>query len=984
MLKKNLLFFVSFLLLQTVVMAQDTARSKSLDLFKNPDDSVSANVDSLLTLNNQTKMINELNYDTLNLSDKFNAFNSRMPYVSVQQMLKGSFAGTYIQEPSGEPGTQQNIYIRGINSPILSKEDLIKEQPVVFLNGIPLIKDNGMVYKMQSYDFNQVGPATDLLANLDPNDIESIQILKDPGELAKLGPIAANGAVWVTTKNAHSGEKDIQLNSYFGVVQNNEVTPVNASYENQFRQPFYQKYANNEQIQAYPSYLKDSTDLQYYGPANWTDLYFKNTPFYAVNMSLTGGTPRANFRFQVNNTKSVSGQDGSELNRYGVSFFINMAPLKWLTVSSMINANRLERDRNKNIRDRLAETRYLPDLSFPLPPNKQVYGEYLNEFDESRDLNKINTIQGYFSVGAQLGNFNFLSKFSVDYNEGIRDVFYPSTLLSSNNFVSNYFGYNQRLFIINNASYDIDLGNKQKIKLGAGQSFQSDIQKYDYAFGYNTPNDHIKIHGTSNASGAFEEAFDMQYFPMFQKMKQIVASFYGQATYDYNNMLSFTALLRHDGSSYLQPNNRWITTPVFNLSWDIRKSLLNQDSKISLFNVTTSYGRFGKLYNSDRFSQGPSYVVDASWPSDPSIGSYVGIAATSRPYTQGFVGYNIGWQYSDKYSLAFDLGFFKNRLITSIDLYNSDDKNLLLPVPIPKEYGYTSEYKNGMAVNNKGLDVTLTGIILKNASSLNWTSSLNFNFNHNKLTALPDGLTSIVIGDRMLKVGQPIDAFWLYNNMGIFNSADEIPKDPKTGNSETFNGVYLSTGDANWKDMDGNYDINSKDKVLMGHYLPTISGGFLDEFSYKGFDLNFQFIFALGQKLLNQNAANNLNFINNDNTQDLTSIKEITYWSKSFNPDKYPLYNPWSDVVPYRIDQNLFLENASYLKLRSVTLGYDFMKTIKSKKLSRLLLYMTATNLFTISKFKDGDPESVNYLGYYTGYNQRMPKQFIIGFKLGL
>jgi len=984
MLKRKLLFLFGLVTLCGHLYGQDTTTSKSLALFNKPADSSSANVDSLMQKNNQDQLITVSGNDSLLSDGEFTRLNSRVPNISVQQMLKGSFAGAYVQEPSAEPGTEQYIYIHGLSSPILSKEDLLRNQPVVFLNGVPLITNNGMVFKMQPYDFNEIGPATNLFANLDPNDIESIKILKSPGELSKLGPIAANGAIWVTTKNAHSGEKDIRLNSYFGMVQNNAVTPVNANYENAFRQPFYSKYADNEQRQAYPAYLKDSTDLQYYGPANWTDLYFKNTPFYSTEMSLTGGTSRANFRFQVNNTKSVSGQDGADLERYGVAFFINMAPLKWLTVSSMINANRLERNRNKNIRDRLAEERYLPDLSFPLPPNKSVYGSYLDEFDKSRDQNKINTMQGYFSLAGKLGKFNILSKLSVDYNEGIRDVFFPSTLMANNNFVSNYFGYNQRLFVINNIGYDLNFGDHQSLKLTAGQSYQSDVQKYDYAFGYNTPNDHIKIHNTSNASGTYEAAFDMQYFPLFQKMKQRVASFYGQATYDYKNKLSLTALLRHDGSSNLQPNNRWITTPVFDLNWNVKSSILSSTSKISQFNISASYGRFGKLFNSDRFSQGPNYVVDASWPSDPSIGSYVGIAASSRPYSDGFVGYNIGWEYSDKYTLSFDFGLFDNRLSTSIDLYNNDDKNLLLAVPIAKEYGYSSEYKNGMAVNNKGIDLIIRGEILKNHNGFNWNTSLNFNFNKNKLTALPGGLQSIIVGDRKFEVGKQLDAFWLYQNEGIYNSNDEIPVNPNTGNKESFNGVYLAAGDAKWKDVNGDYDVNSKDKILSGHYLPTMSGGLINSFSYHGFDLSLQLVYAVGQKLLNQNASSHLDFINNDRPIDLTSVKEITFWSKSFDPSKYPIYNPWSNVVPYRIDQDLFLENASYLKLRSLTLGYDFKNNGKLNNLSQLLVYVTATNIFTISPFKDGDPEAVNYLGYYTGYNQRIPKTYVIGVKLGL
>ncbi|HEU0226593.1 MAG TPA: SusC/RagA family TonB-linked outer membrane protein, partial [Arachidicoccus soli] len=408
----------------------------------------------------------------------------------------------------------------------------------------------------------------------------------------------------------------------------------------------------------------------------------------------------------------------------------------------------------------------------------------------------------------------------------------------------------------------------------------------------------------------------------------------------------------------------------------------------STFGLRLSYGKFGKLYNTDRYSQGPAYVVDASWPSDPHIGSYVGIATATRPYTQGWVGYGIGWQYSNKANVGIDLGFFKNRLLASFDLYNTDDKNLLLPIPVPEELGYSSAYQNGMSVNNKGIDVSISGKILENEKSLNWTTTLNFNVNKNKLTALPGGLTSLIIGNRKLEVGKSIDAFWLYQNNGIYNTISDIPVNSKTGLRESFNGVMLNAGDPKWKDVNGDYDINSQDKVLMGHYLPVLTGGFGNNFNYRKFSLNFQFYFALGQKLLNQQIANHFDFVNNDNSTNLSSVKEITFWEKTFNPSDYPIYNPWSSVVPYQSDQNLFLQNASYVKLRAVSFGYDFSGAnngfFSKKRFKSILLYISATNVFTISPFKNGDPELVDYLGNYTGYNQGIPKTYTVGIKLGI
>ncbi|MCH5597282.1 TonB-dependent receptor plug domain-containing protein [Niabella ginsengisoli] len=140
----------------------------------------------------------------------------RQPFISVQQMLKGNAAGVYVQETSGEPGTEQNIFIRGISTPLLSKRELFDQQPTIYVNGIPLTQDNPFAYEIQKYDFNRIGPATNLLAAYNQDNIESIEVIKDPVTLASLGSMAANGAIWITTKNAKSGFREISINSYFG------------------------------------------------------------------------------------------------------------------------------------------------------------------------------------------------------------------------------------------------------------------------------------------------------------------------------------------------------------------------------------------------------------------------------------------------------------------------------------------------------------------------------------------------------------------------------------------------------------------------------------------------------------------------------------------------------------------------------------------------------------------------------------------------
>ncbi|HRO84562.1 MAG TPA: TonB-dependent receptor plug domain-containing protein [Niabella sp.] len=919
--------------------------------------------------------------DPIRLGTRFNGkpFNlvplkvvDKLPYASLQQMLKGNLAGVYVQEPTGEPGTDQNIFIHGLSAPLLNKKYLYDQQAAVYLNGLPLLRDNPFAYDIQKYDFNRIGPATNLLSIINADNIKSIEVLKDPISLASLGPIAANGAIWITTKEG--SKLDVSVNSYYGIVPAHRVTATNATYENEFRQRFYNKYGTLADRLAYPQYLRDSTNADYYGAANWTDEYYKTAALYNADFGLSAGTERANFRFFGNMAKNANSADHTSISKYGANFMLNVAPLKWLMVSSMISYNRLDRNRNRSIRDRLAEQRYIPDLINPLSPNKRLYSKYLGLFDKTVtiDNNVNNALEGYLAVNASISGLHYTGRIGFDYNEGLRDAFWPSTLLETNNFTSAYFGYNQRLITNHALDYTFKVDSKNSLKAGIFQSFNGDMFRYNYAYAYNTPNDFIKsvvVDASLDTKGLI-----VNYFP--SKMKTSLLSLGGNLEWDMSNILKINALIRRDGSSTMPVTHKWFTGFGGGLDWNIKNHLL-PDISLSTFTINAAWSRLGKTFSDDRFQSGPQYRVDLGWGNEPTLGSYAGIPGISRPYTTGWVGYDVPWSFVDRFQLGTRIGLLQDRVELAVDLYNKDDKNGLFPVPIAAEWGFASAYKTGLEVNNKGIDVLVNAEIIDNQSKeLGWNLSLNFNYNKNTLKALPDGLKEVIIGNTKLKVGEPVDRFWVLQNTGIFNASGEIPS------GFNINGVPVSPGDARWTDVNGDNTINNADKVLKGNYMPKFTGGMGNFIKWKAVTFDFQLYFALGHNALNNYASNRLDFINSEAVQTINSVKEITFWEKKQDLFTYPVYNPWSSTVPYRADQDLFLDDLSFLKLRSATLSYDLAKIVKIKSLKNSVIYVSGTNLATLTKFKGDDPELVNYNGYYYGDGLPMPKSVIVGFKL--
>ncbi|RFS21820.1 SusC/RagA family TonB-linked outer membrane protein [Chitinophaga silvatica] len=918
------------------------------------------------------------------------------PFSSLQQMVKGEVSGLYIQEPSGEPGTEMGMLIRGTAIPMLSHKDVNDAQPLVVLDGIPLIMDHPFAYDIKQYDFNRIGPNTNLLAAIDPNNIASIEVLKDYADAAIYGPRAVNGGVIsIKTKAPVIGGRKIAFNSWMGVAQKPHIFTTNAQYENNFRQPYYDRYAALEGILTYPMYLRDSANAAYYGPANWSDLYYKNKITRGVNASLSSGTELANFRFAAGNEQTQNPGDNTRLDRYNAMFEINMVPVPWLTMSTMINATRLERRRNRSLRDRFDEVQYLPDLTSPLAPNKAAYAAYLNEFNQSFDNNRVNVLNGFFRLKAQFSkDWNFTSSLYADYNEGTRDLFYPGTIMETVNYVSNYFGYNQRVGISNSLNFHHLFNNRHELSLEAGQIFESDYNRYNYSYAYNGPNDQIKlnlVYSDPNQGNYLNPvAYKFAVTSMFlDKQRHRLLSFYGRAAYKFDKYLDFSVLLRTDGSSSAQPDNWWYTSPTFSLGYNLKNALQPDINWLSDLRLHASWGRIARLFTDDKFGEGPQYTSDLFYSNNTYLYSYNALPAISRPYSTGYIGTGIKWPYSDQLDLGLDAALLNHRVNLAFDFYNKIDNNMLLNIPGGYEYGYTSFYKNGLKVRNRGIDVSIQVNALSSASALQWIPYANLNYNQNTLLALPGGVQEMVVGSgvnaRKLMVGKAIDQFWLLENHGIYNREKDIPVDPKTQRRLNYKSMPISAGDPIWKDTNGDYSITDDDKVMKGHYLPTISGGFGSNLTYHNFTFSFSFYFALGRQILNQDMANRLDFVNHEGQISMEAIKEITFWQKVGDYNRYPLYDPWSKVVPYRVDQDLFLENGSYLKLRNVSLQYDLTKLrgwSKRSPIHGLTVYGTASNLFTITPYSGRDPELVYFNGVDNGYGLPNAKTYTLGVKM--
>ncbi|MCA5005918.1 SusC/RagA family TonB-linked outer membrane protein [Sphingobacterium bovistauri] len=923
--------------------------------------------------------------DTLNID-----FIKINPYIHVGDYLKGNVSGVLIQSPTAEPGSYQNIIVRGLSKPLFSNSDVNGNIAAVFVNGVPIALEHNFSSELQRYGFTKLGTGTDYLSSIYLSTIKSIEVIKDPVRLAQLGPLASNGAIWITTYEGLASDRLIGINTYYGFSTKPEVTPVNADFENRFRRQFYNRYrtTNDDYEVRYPGYLSDSTNQNYYGPATWRDAYYSSAPLANVDLNIRGGTERANFAFFGGFNRNAISSDQLGINSYNILFNVNMLPYEWLSVNTFINARRSDRDRNKNVRDRLTEMSYYPDLSTPVSPNGTLYESFLAKYDrEVVDKNINNNFQGSIKITADLyKGLKFSTSFKVDYNEGRRDLFYPKELMETINYQSAFFSYSQRYILSNYLSYETQFDDNQ-LSLSFGTDYQEDLYRYYYARAFDGPNNYIKINvveGDPEKGDYLSPKGGLRVLRWNNKEQFHMQSFFGSLSYAYKNLLDIKGLIRWDGSSTIQRDNRWILSPAVSMQYNLDNQFESEDK----FKLRASYAKIGIPNYDSRYAMGPQYSSSSlAWDEEPTISTYFGYAGLSRNYKNGWIGYDMTWAYSQKYELAMEKSFFNSRLDFSLATYLVQDRNQIVRIPVPGEYGYSSELRNGLAVKNLGLDFSVIGKVLETKDDkFGWTLGLNLNINKNELESLPNNLQELVVGDRILKIGKPIDSYWLYQNNGIYNSINEIPT--KNNSLLSIDGLPFSAGDAIWEDLNDDGIIDSKDKVIEGRSTPKFFGGFNNTFSYKKFQLDVGLTFALGQKALNQRASNRFNFINNESSNSIYGVKEIFQWQQDLDLSKYPIYNVWSNTNPYRLDQNLFLEDASYLKVRSLSLGYDLsdLSSIKSliKTVRRAYVYVNANNLLTLTSFSGSDPELINFNGLYDGYGMQLSKSITLGIKLDL
>lgn len=880
-------------------------------------------------------------------------------------VLQGRAAGVQVTSNSGAPGGEMTIRVRG-NSSLNSGNN-----PLFVVDGIPI--ESGSLSSLNGTENFGLNP----LADINPGDIESIEILKDAASTAIYGSRAANGVVMITTKRGAEGKAQVNLTVNSGISElTRKLSVLNAS---QYRDAVMESYMNMDNPEQPYWTVVDSLNPMNNGDVDWQDELMRAAGQYQVNLAIRGGTKNTQYAW----SSSYLDQDGIIINsnykritsRLNVDFNVTD---KLKIGQSISYTNGLNNRINAGGTGNLSVIRELlvrPPIMSMYLPDGSLNGYSLGRRNpvgialHATHLNKSNRIIGSQYLEYQIiEGLKFRSNLNFDFTAMKEDEFMPSILDYREGYntgavrsINNLTWGNENFF-----QYDRTFGDGHHVGGVAGFSFQNWRYERTGLNGSFFPSDDIR---TLNAASVISNK-DANGMDINVASEHAMLSYFGRVMYDYQGKYLAEINLRADGSSRFGRDKRFGYFPSASVGWRFsEEGLFNDLSFLNDAKLRFSIGSTGNEAIGDYTSQG-EFLVGTNYL------DYSGAAPTVMPNAA------LTWETTTQYNAGLDIALWANRLILNVDAYLKDTRDLLYSVPIPRETGFASITQNIGSIRNRGIEFLVTSRNL--VGEFQWSTNFNISANRNKVISLPENvLTNGFIQNgayHILKEGLPIGIFYGWRFDGVY-ARDE---DNVNGVTHGAQGPVFAGGDPIWHDLNGDHIIDQNDRQIIGNAEPNFFGGISNDFSYKNFSLNIFFQFSQGNDIYSEinhqrNAIVRYNNLSTDALRRWRQQGDITDFPKLIRDD------------PKQSDsrvQSRWVEDGSYIKLKNVNLRYRFAPSLIDRiGLRQLEAFVTATNLITWTKYTGFDPDVNSYAGLRVGVDEGSYPQnrsFIFGINIGL
>ncbi|MBN9380989.1 MAG: TonB-dependent receptor [Chitinophagaceae bacterium] len=846
---------------------------------------------------------------------------NKIPVASFDAQLQGKAAGVQIVTNSGIPGEAIFVRVRGTTS-INSSSDPLYIVDGVFLNNTSL----------QTLSLG--GRTTSPLADINPSDIDHIEVLKDASATAIYGSRGANGVVIITTKKGnYNSRSKVTVDALAGWVQADKSTiqklasgPQSATLANEWwinsgidNPALNRTFANrpfrpvSEGGQGLPEEQKTYdriSDILHHGTVQ------------NYNASIQGGSNNSRYYLGLGYTDQEALIRVPTFSRENVKFNFDQKLSNRISFGLTNNFSRSYRNQafagdgpqvnlwNSATSAATYTSKYATDGTSVGADNTYILMQHY-------DVNTVSLryIGGIYAEAEIWKGLKFRSSFNLDYDHYSEYAYwdrYTSIGLAANGQANSTLTQNSTWINEQTLSYVKELGSSN-LSVVIGNSEQSNVLSATSAVGKGFANDNFRLISSASQTTASQNW-----------TKYSLASFFGRVAYNYAAKYYAEASFRADGSSKFGANNRWGYFPAFGLGWRLKEEAFLKDVDwLSELKLRGSYGITGNQAGIDNFA------ARGLWTGGSGYADVFG-TPLSGIAPQQLGNPDLKWEKTAQTDIGLNLDLFKNRISLTVDVYRKYTSGLLLQRPIPGATGFSTYWANVGELSNEGYEVNITSTNIA-GKDFSWRTSLNIAGNRNKIEKLPSQITQYTRDWVILKQGYSMNSFWLYHQLYV---------DPKTGAS-VFEG------------QDANGAVTTDDRRIYGNAYPKIYGGITNTFTYKDFDLGILFTFQSGNKSVNLNRY----FRERNPSSGGVNAKVLQRWQKPGDITDVPRLTSIGNN--YTIDQNSrYLEDASFLRLKELTIGYNLPKSILSRiNLTNARIYFIGTNLKLWSKYT-GDPES--------------------------
>ncbi|MGI4804915.1 MAG: SusC/RagA family TonB-linked outer membrane protein [Janthinobacterium lividum] len=870
---------------------------------------------------------------------------------NAQEALQGRLSGVDVKRSSGRPGSDMTIEIRGANS-ITGNT-----QPLYVVDGIP----------------------TGNINDINPSDIERIDVLKDASSTAIFGSRGANGVVIVTTKRGSKGGTKITYDAYFGIVNAYNLPKMmdGPTFVNYAREFYKTLGANATPATTYTdNQIFSATELANISSGNytnWVNLIRRNGLQSNHNLSITGGDEKTTYflsagyqdyqgAVKVEDTKKYTLKVGLDKNisntfKVGASIYSAYSDVNLGSSEIFRSAYRL----------RPTGSAYNSDGSdkfYAYETESQITNPLFDLTNEVRKTQYIRLFPNIYGEANFLKGFRFRTSFTPDITfqrNGLYDDTYTKANAgtkpsSGQNGATHYFNYT----LDNILTYNKNIGDKHKLDFTLGNSlnyYQTDYNLITvvglpyrslwYNVGSTTA---VTINGTTTQPSTTVASGYTQ---------QNIASFFFRTNYTLNNRYLFTLTGRTDGNSIFADGHKWGFFPSAAAAWILsEEDFIKNIKAINFLKLRFTYGQSGNAALS-------SYLYPYVTQSTVGTTYYDFNGSVANGFAPSILAnQNLSWERTTEYNGGLEVNVLKSRIGLTLDYYNKTSKGSILSQQIPAANGFTTVTTNLGSVRNSGVEVGLNTTDIK-TSNFSWTTSINYAHNKNKILELyGDGKDDV--GNARF-IGQKSRVIYDYKVIGVWQTSEATQ-------AATYG---QKPGQYKIQDTNGDGKITTADRVVLGSDIPNWFGGITNSFNYKKFD--FSFTVYTRQGTLQRSTFLNL-YLNGDQNRARFNAYDRSYWTTT-NPS-----NTWANnAIETDATRRSAAEyqNSSYVKISNATLGYTFPKSMISKiKLTNLHLYVTATNPLIFTKFIGWDPETADLSSY--GLQDFRTRTFILGVNVSL